>query len=175
MIADISSKTLKRFLESSPLPLTLSSPVFEDCPLVLVNEAFEQLSGYRGEEIIGRNCRFMQGAASDHAARQQMRVAIDNQTETLVKITNYRKNGSLFENFVFIVPIFTEGGTLLYFLGSQCELENTSRGVSAVQHAHALDEAIETSNDRLSGQERLKILRSQSLVRSAEDLVMASR
>ena len=158
MIADISSKTLKRFFASSPIPLTLSSPVFDDCPLVLANDAFLELSGYAREEIIGRNCRFMQGPRTDPEARARLRHAIQTKNETLVPIVNYRKDGSPFECFVFLMPIFARGGTLLYYLGSQCDITSHKTQLSALEHAQVLEETIEISNLRLHADEEMSIV-----------------
>lgn len=173
MFADISSKTLKRFFEQSPVPLTLSSPVFEDCPLVLANTAFEELSGYRTEEIIGRNCRFLQGPETSAAARADMRAAIENRTEALVPVVNYRKDGSAFENYVFLLPIFSSGGALLYILGSQCDVSSTQRRLTPLEHARLLDDGVAVSNPELASHERLHILSLKDCTRSVQDLTAA--
>ncbi len=157
MIADISSKTLKRFFAASPIPLTLSSPVFDDCPLVLVNDAFLEISGYEREEIIGRNCRFMQGPRTDPEARARLRFAIQSKNEALVPIINYRKDGSPFECYVFLMPVFGRGGSLLYYLGSQCDITSHKSQLSALEHAQVLEENIEISNLRLHADEQLSI------------------
>ncbi|MEO1282323.1 MAG: PAS domain-containing protein [Pseudomonadota bacterium] len=170
MIADISSRTLKRFFATSPIPLTLSSPVFDDCPLVLVNQAFEELTGYESEEIVGRNCRFMQGPETDPGSRTELRDAVEKRTERLVSIINYRKNGAKFENYVFILPIFGENGSLLYYLGSQCDVSQRNLRMSPLEHARLLDDGIDVSNQRLASQERLQILRSRACTQSVLDL-----
>ncbi|MEL7048351.1 MAG: PAS domain-containing protein [Pseudomonadota bacterium] len=170
MIADISSRTLKRFFATSPIPLTLSSPVFDDSPLVLVNQAFEELSGYKSEEIIGRNCRLMQGERTDPESRSKLRNAVENRAEVLVPIINYRKDGAEFENYVFILPIFGENGSLLYYLGSQCDISQRNLRMSPLEHARLLDDGIDVSNKHLGPQERLQILRSQACTQAVRQL-----
>lgn len=170
MVADISSRSLKAFIAASPLPMTLASPVFEDCPLVVANDAFLALTGYRRDEIIGRNCRFLQGPASEMASRARLRAAIDSQSDALVSITNYRKDGALFQNLVFVLPIFAESGALLYMLGSQCDVSLPSRKLTALEHAQVLDEAIEATGPRLARQDSLRVLTSQPCVEAARGL-----
>jgi len=158
MKSDISSKTLKRVFANSPIPMTLSSPVFEDCPLVLANDAFLDLTGYSRDDIIGRNCRFMQGPKTDPVARARLRYAVEAGSETLVPIVNYRKDGSEFENYVFLLPVFGQSGKLLYIIGSQCDVTMENAQISAMEHAKILDESIDLSNRSLIKEDRLQIL-----------------
>ena len=106
MVSDIASRTLKRVLEASPMPLTLASPVFEGCPLILANDAFLALTGYVRDDVVGRSCNMLQGPASDQAARAEMRTAVAEAREATVQITNYRRDGSRFMNLVFLMPVF---------------------------------------------------------------------
>ncbi|MEM1371989.1 MAG: PAS domain-containing protein [Pseudomonadota bacterium] len=170
MIADISSRTLKRFFATSPIPLTLSSPVFDDCPLVLANRAFEELTGYSSDEIVGRNCRFMQGPSTTDEARSKLKTAVEQKREALVPIMNYRKDGSRFENYVFILPIFGENGSLLYYLGSQCDVSDRNLQMSPVEHARMLDVGIESSNVNLASEDRIQILRAKACERTLSEL-----
>ena len=77
--------------------------------------------------------------------------------EALVSITNYRKDGSEFENYVFILPIFNDNGDLLYMLGSQCDITTSLRTLTPIEHAKLLDEGIELASPRLELSERLHI------------------
>lgn len=158
MFSDISSKTLKTFFENSPIPLTLASPVFEDCPLILCNDPFLELIGYERDEVIGRNCRFLQGRNTAPKARTMLRNAIEQNTEALVPITNYRKDGSEFENYVFILPIFDGNSNLLYLLGSQCDISSSLHMLTPMEHAQLLEEGIELANPTLSIDQNLHIM-----------------
>lgn len=157
MFAELSSKALKSFFESSPIPLTLASPVFDDCPVVLCNEPFMTLTGYTRDEVLGRNCRFLQGGQTDPKARGALRYAIESRCEALVPITNYRKDGSEFDNYVFILPIFDSSGRLLYVLGSQCDISRSLRAMSPIEHAQMLDEGIELANPVLTVRDHLRV------------------
>ena len=166
MISELSSKTLKTYFDSSPIPLTLTSPVFDDCPIILCNDAFLNLTGYARDDVIGRNCRFLQGRNTDPAVRRAMRRAIDDRSEALVQVTNYRKDGSEFENFVFLLPILDANGGLLYMLGSQCDITTPLRRMSPMQHAQMLDEGIEMARPSLSATEQLRLLAHQPLAQT---------
>lgn len=164
MLAEISSRTLKSFFDTSPIPLTLASPVFDDCPVILCNDAFLDLTGYARDEVIGRNCRFLQGRNTDPVARRTMRASIENRSETLVQVTNYRKDGSEFENFVFVLPILDSNGGLLYLLGSQCDITAPMRKLTPKQHAQMLDEGIELARPELVGREHMRLVARPRLV-----------
>lgn len=157
MFSEITSKTLKTYFDASPLPLTLASPLFEDCPIILCNDAFLRLTGYDRDDVIGRNCRLLQGRNTDPAARARLRVAIEDRKEALVQVANYRRDGSEFENFVFLLPIFDAAGNLLYILGSQCDVTAEMRQMSPIEHAQLLEQGIELSLPALADKERLRM------------------
>lgn len=163
MFSEISSKTLKMFFEQSPIPLTLASPVFDDCPIILCNEPFLKLTDYGRDDVIGRNCRLLQGRNTDAKARASLRHAIEDRREALVPITNYRKDGSEFENYVFILPIFDSNANLLYILGSQCDITASLRQMTPLEHAQLLAEGIELTNPKLVAREHLKIAAGKPL------------
>jgi PAS domain S-box-containing protein len=136
----MSIEALDRFFRSSAVPMTLADARADDCPLILANDAFCELTGYRREDVVGRNCRFLQGPNTDPRARQRMHQAIEAGTEVLVPVTNYRKDGREFENYVFIVPILAPGGEVLYFMGSQYDITAPYRAVSLEEQAKLLEE-----------------------------------
>jgi len=102
--------------------VTLADPDLEDCPIVYANKAFEELSGYGQEEIIGRNCRFLQGNNKDQPDLDKLRTAIKNHEPISVTLKNYRKDGTLFHNYLSITPLFDKKGGLLYYLGVQYDI-----------------------------------------------------
>lgn len=106
----------------SPIAMVVTNPRRPDNVIELANSAFCKLTGYAEREIIGRNCRFMSGEASDPVARANMRLAIAEERPALVEILNYRADGSSFRNGVMIAPLFDDDGRLAYFLGSQVDL-----------------------------------------------------
>lgn len=115
----------------SPIAMVVTNPRLPDNPLEIVNQAFCDLTLYQEREIIGRNCRFLAGAATDAVVRSTMRTAIDQARPILAEIVNYRSNGSLFRNGIMIAPLFDSEGELHYFLGSQVDLG--PHGTSSLQ------------------------------------------
>ncbi len=166
MFSEITSKTLKTYIDASPIPLTLASPVFDDCPIILCNGPFLELTGYARDDVIGRNCRFLQGRNTDPKMRGRLRAAIEQRTEALVQITNYRRDGSEFENIVFLMPIFDAAGELLYVLGSQCDVTTQLRKITPIEHAQLLESGIEVARPQLVSDERLRLLERAPLTQS---------
>jgi PAS domain S-box-containing protein len=97
----------------------ITDPSRPDNPIIYVSEAFETQTGYPPEEVLGRNCRFLQGPETDPKAAKAIREAIAVQTEITIDILNYRKGGSQFWNRLRIRPLFDESGRLLYYVGAQ--------------------------------------------------------
>jgi PAS domain S-box-containing protein len=106
-------------LQRTRMPITVSDPRQPDNPVVLANAAFLELTGYTASEVVGRNCRFLQGPGTDRKVVDQLRQAIANEREIEVEILNYRKDGSSFWNTVLVSPVHDEKGQLLYFFASQ--------------------------------------------------------
>ncbi|MCB1527069.1 MAG: PAS domain-containing protein [Hyphomicrobiaceae bacterium] len=171
MFSKVSSRTLTTFLEHSSIPLTLTSPVFDDCPVVLCNEAFLRLTGYARDEVIGRNCRFLQGRNTDPQARARLRTAIQEKQETLVPIVNYRKDGREFENYVFILPIFDANQNLLYMLGSQCDITTSLRTLTPLEHAQLLEDGIELTNPELMSEDHIRIVKRRKLAEAMKTVL----
>lgn len=115
-------QVLTAILDECVNGVTLADPDFEDCPIVYANKAFERLTGYGQEEIIGVNCRFLQGPDRDQDARFQIKEAMANNEEVEVILRNYKKDGSLFHNKLKITPLFDNKGRIVYFLGVQYDV-----------------------------------------------------
>jgi len=107
---------------NSPIASVISNPRLPDNPIVGVNQAFCDLTGYDTDEILGRNCRFLAGPATEPWLTERIRQGTLNRRPTLVEILNYKRCGKPFRNAVLVAPIFLPNGELEYFLGSQVEL-----------------------------------------------------
>ncbi len=119
-------KRLKAAIDLSPLPTILTDPNQTDNPIVAVNDAFVQLTQYQPEEVIGRNCRLLAGPETERQRSRQLAEAIKAQAPTLVQLTNYRKDGSVFVNAVMTAPVYDDDGRLSFFIGSQMEVNPSS-------------------------------------------------
>lgn len=116
---NIIPEILSKILDSTNNGITLADPDIEDMPIVYANKSFETMTGYVQAEIIGRNCRFLQGEDRDQDARLRLREAIDERLPVEVDIRNYKKNGEMFYNHLVLTPLFDDNGQLLYYLGVQ--------------------------------------------------------
>jgi PAS domain S-box-containing protein len=119
-------------LERTRMPITIADGRAPDFPIVVANKSFLSLTGYGAEEVIGRNCRFLQGPATSPVAVAEVRTGLREQREVSVEILNYRKNGSPFWNRLHISPIHDDDGKLIYWFASQ--IDNTQfRRIQALE------------------------------------------
>ena len=126
VLVERAEETLIDCVGLSPIPYVVSNPRLPDNPLVAANGAFCDLTGYREDEVIGRNCRFLAGEATEPWLTERLRQAVRQRRPALVDILNYKKDGTSFRNAVLVTPLFGEDGELAYFLGSQVELSEAS-------------------------------------------------
>jgi len=106
---------------------------------VFVNRAFEDLTGYMAEEVLGRNCRFLQRQDTDPAAVDEVRRAIAAKVDVSVECYNYRKDGSGFWNALYLSPVFDEAGGLLYFFASQLDVTQQREAKAMMQQGQRMD------------------------------------
>lgn len=109
-------------IEMTRMPMILTDPNLPDNPIVFANKAFLDLTLYESDEVLGRNCRFLQGAESDREAVAEMRHAVEARESVALEILNYKRDGTPFWNAVFIGPVFDVNGDLLYFFASQLDV-----------------------------------------------------
>ncbi|MBZ5600833.1 MAG: PAS domain-containing protein [Acidobacteriia bacterium] len=102
--------------------ITISDALAPDQPLVYVNPAFETLTGYHAADVLGRNCRFLQGAGADPAAVAEIRGAILERRPCVVELLNMRKDGRTFWNRLSITPIHSADGAVTHFVGVQVDI-----------------------------------------------------
>ena len=128
--------SLSLMIGFSPIAAVLSNPRLPDNPIVECNEAFVALTGYRNDEIIGHNCRFLSGKGTEPWLTEMLRNGIRRRQPVMVEILNYKKDGTPFRNAVMVAPIFDTGGELEFFLGSQVEIaEDVVRANDTRRHA----------------------------------------
>ncbi len=125
-------------IEMSLVPIVLSDPHQTDDPIIFANGAFCELTGYAVDEIIGRNCRFLQGPATDKKAVARVRAAIAQRWDVTEELVNYRKDGSTFWNALFVNPVFDRGGRLVYLFGTQIDVTRRRALEGALQQSHDL-------------------------------------
>jgi len=111
---------------NSTVPLCISDATDPEYPLVSVNAAFTELTGYKESEAIGRNCRFLQGPGTDRTITATLRASLAAGRACRHVLTNYRRDGTPFENDLVITPIRDGAGRLRYFTGVQRVIEQVA-------------------------------------------------
>lgn len=124
--------------------VTIADAQQPDCPLVYVNDGFERLTGYASGDVLGRNCRVLQGSDTDQPEMAVMTAAIAKGAGCVVVLRNYRKDGSMFWGEFSIAPLHDAQGMLTHFIG-------ILRDVAARGQAERQDEETSLHTDPLLG------------------------
>jgi PAS domain S-box-containing protein len=134
--------------EKTRMPQIITDPNQPDNPIVFANRAFQNLCGYDAAELIGHNCRFLQGPGTDPTDIAKVRDAITARRDVVVEILNYHRNGTPFRNELYVSPVFDPNGHLRYFFASQLDVTRfrTTEGVLAESEARyrALFDAVDS-------------------------------
>jgi PAS domain S-box-containing protein len=128
-----------RLVTDSPIPSVISDPRLPDNPIIACNAAFCELAGYPPEEVVGRNCRFLSGPGTEPWLTEEIRRGVREHRPVLVEILNYKRNGQPFRNAVLVAPIYDEEDALLYFLGSQVEIDADASSPSSMRRIRAAE------------------------------------
>ncbi|WP_294195837.1 histidine kinase famiy protein [uncultured Sphingomonas sp.] len=126
-------------IEMTRMPMLLTDPNQDDNPIVFANKAFLDLTGYEEDEVIGRNCRFLQGAQTDRNAVAELRDAVRTRSSVALELLNYRRDGSPFWNAVFIGPVYDVHGKLQYFFASQLDVTRRRNSEQSYRQAQKME------------------------------------
>jgi len=121
------------------MPMIVTDPNQPNNPIVFANKAFLDLTGYELDEIIGRNCRFLQGARTDRETIAELRDAIAAHRGCSVEVLNYKRDGTPFWNALFVGPVFDADGNLLYFFASQLDVTRRRTSEDAVRQSQKME------------------------------------
>ncbi|MEG5017615.1 MULTISPECIES: PAS domain S-box protein [unclassified Microcoleus] len=113
---------LERAIAASSNSILIADATKPDTPIIYCNPAFEKLTGYSAEEVIGRNCRFLQGPDTDQAELNKLRRSLEAGTEIQVVLKNYRKDKTPFWNELMVSPILDNEGKVTHFIGVQNDI-----------------------------------------------------
>lgn len=116
--------------------VTISEATLPDNPIIYANAGFERLTGYSVDDVIGRNCRFLQGKETDVAAVAEIRRAVSAGLECTVQLLNYRKDGTTFWNRLSITPLRDEFGKVTHFVGIQSDVTEQKLAEAALSDAN---------------------------------------
>ena len=109
-------------VRATRMAMIITDPRQASNPIVFANAAFLALTGYSQDEVLGRNCRFLQGRDTDPAAVEAIRDAVTARHDVSVDILNYRKDGTPFWNALYLSPVTTASGELQFFFASQMDI-----------------------------------------------------
>ena len=120
-------------IRATRMPMVITNPRLPDNPIVFVNDAFLRLTGYGRDEVVGRNCRFLQGPETDAATVAEIQDAVARRVDIATDILNYRKDGSTFWNALFISPVTNEEGEVQFFFASQVDFSERREAQGLMQ------------------------------------------
>ena len=128
-------------MRATRMPMVICDPRQHDNPIVFANEAFQQLTGYSRDEIIGKNCRFLQGPQTDTGAVERVRRAVEAEEPINVDLLNYRKDGTTFWNALYLSPTRGADGIVQFYFASQLDVTARIEAQRVVAEQKAIVEA----------------------------------
>ena len=141
---------LQRAVESSVNGIVITDPRQDDNPIIYVNPAFVEMTGYSAEESLGRNCRFLQDETTSQVELDILRKALRDETDCNVIMSNRRKDGSHFWNHLFLSPVLDDDQQLVNYVGIQNDLTE--------RHRVEAELAYTASHDPVTGLQRFAVL-----------------
>jgi len=135
-----------RALSATAEGITISDNLQPDNPIIYVNRGFEKLTGYRIEEVLGNNCRFLQGTDTDPETVREIRQSIEEDRDCTVEILNYRKDGTPFWNRLSITPVRDLEGKVTNFIGIQSDVTIRKKAEEALR---TTAQQLEAANSRM--------------------------
>lgn len=136
--AGASGVLFEQAMAQTRMAVCLCDPHRPELPIIFANRAFRTLTGYEEDEVIGRNCRFLQGPLTDQREVDKIRAALRSEDVVVVEVLNYRKDGSTFWNALHLGPIYRDDGTLIYFFGSQWDVSDVRAARADERHARIM-------------------------------------
>lgn len=128
----------KRAMDEAPVGITITDPTQEDNPIVYANTTFQELTGYANDEVIGRNCRFLQGENTAPQSVATIRAALDRQKPVTVDLRNYRKDSTEFWNRISIAPVRADNGSIINYVGFQQDITDHKQRKRDLERTNAL-------------------------------------
>ncbi|WP_333151268.1 PAS domain S-box protein [Microcoleus sp. B9-D4] len=148
-----------RAIAATSTGVTISDATDPEHPIIYCNPAFESMTGYRRQEIIGKNGRFLHGSDTDPAAVEIIRQALQTESECKVILKNYRKNGTAFWNCFSLSPVRDRMGKLTHFIGVQRDITERKQAEEALHNSEA--QSREQAAQLAATLEQLKATNSQ--------------
>jgi len=144
---ELSASLFAKAVDQSVDGITIVDAGKPDMPLIYVNAGFEKMTGYRSAEVLGKNCRFLQGEEPAQPSIGVLREAISRGENCIVILRNFRKDGTLFWNEFNISPVRDASGVVTHFIGVQKDV--TAR-VEMLRHLRQSKLDLQNANRKLS-------------------------
>ena len=125
--AEVELRLRDRAIAASNNGIVITDPNLPDNPIIFANESFLRTTGYEADEVVGRNCRFLQGQDRDQSELDELREAIQEGRECRVELRNYKRDGTPFWNELSISPVHDEAGRLINHVGVQNDITERKR------------------------------------------------
>jgi PAS domain S-box-containing protein len=138
-MGDDSNSIFFAAVKTTRMPMIVTDPNQPDNPIVFANPAFINMTGYGWDELVGVNCRILQGPDTDPETVAEVRRAVERRQETSVEILNYKKNGAAFWNALFISPVFDADNRLIYFFASQLDVTRRRDAEEGLRQAQKME------------------------------------
>jgi PAS domain S-box-containing protein len=178
-LADDHRRMLHRAVEASKDGILVADARLPDDPIVYANPAFEQLTGYPIDEVVGRNCRFLQRDDRAQPGLPVLRAALDRREPVQVVLRNYRKDGSPFWNELRIAPVADERGRITHFVGIQTDISERIAAAETDRRYQGQLEArvaeLEEAHARLAAQAADLSRMTEELAAARDEAVFANR
>ena len=129
-------------VRATRMPMIITDPKQRDNPIVYANDAFLRMCGYAREELLGTNCRFLQGPDTDTTKVAEVREAIEGRRDISVDLLNYRKDGTSFWNALYVSPVFDQAGELQFYFASQVDVTERKAAEATIRIAKDHFEAV---------------------------------
>nr|AML78871.1 putative LOV domain-containing protein [Scytosiphon dotyi] len=152
-VLDDPDYSLVKALQTAQQNFVITDPTLPDNPIVFASQGFLELTGYTLDQVLGRNCRFLQGPDTDPKAVEKIRKAIEKGMDTSVCLRNYRVDGAMFWNQFFIAALRDSEGAVINYVGVQCKVdEDFVRAVQRTEGEEAEGDGEEDEEEDEEGQ-----------------------
>ncbi len=137
-------------VETNNIGVCLVDACAPDMPIIYINRGFENITGYTAAEVVGKNCRFLQGAHHDQPSVPLIAEAIRQHRTMSVVLKNFRKNGEEFFNHLHLFPLYNQAGELTHYVGIQNDVTALKRDEEALRHENTtLKRTVQQRTDEL--------------------------
>jgi len=142
-------------LDETGIGIVIADATDPELPIIHANKGFERIAGYAAEEVLGENCRTLQGDGTDDEAVAELRAALAERRPTTVELLNYRKDGTPFWNKVDVAPVRDETGAITHFIGFQTDVTERKERELELERYETIIETVDDGIYVMDDQHRL--------------------